>query len=130
MATRRTGEGNSDENGHGTHVAGTCAGKTHGVAKRATIFGIKVFDATGMGSSVRVLQALQKVTELAKGEPSVVNMSMGGPRSGPNDSIMARAIQQLVSKGIAVVVAAGNESQDACNVAPGTSILSGYTQIL
>lgn len=31
-----------DHNGHGTHVAGTIAGRTFGVAKKATVFSVKV----------------------------------------------------------------------------------------
>jgi subtilisin family serine protease len=39
----------TDDNGHGTHVSGTIASNTYGVAKNALIFGIKVLDAQGSG---------------------------------------------------------------------------------
>ena len=40
----------TDGNGHGTHVSGTVAGKTYGVAKKATLFAVKVLDSSGQGS--------------------------------------------------------------------------------
>lgn len=40
----------SDGNGHGTHVAGTIGSKTYGVAKKTSLFGVKVLDANGSGS--------------------------------------------------------------------------------
>jgi subtilisin family serine protease len=40
----------TDDNGHGTHCAGTIAGSTYGVAKNATLYAIKAFNAAGGGS--------------------------------------------------------------------------------
>lgn len=40
----------SDGHGHGTHVAGTIGSKTYGVAKKTTLFGVKVLDASGSGT--------------------------------------------------------------------------------
>ncbi|ORZ37395.1 peptidase S8/S53 domain-containing protein [Catenaria anguillulae PL171] len=116
-----TGEGATDANGHGTHVAGTIAGQTFGIAKAANIIGIKVFGASGRGSNGAILRALQQVSQSVqqRRRPSVVNMSLGGPRGNPNGrSATENAIEQLVQQGVAVVVAAGNESQDACQVSP------------
>lgn len=38
---------NTDGNGHGTHVAGTMGSKTYGVAKKTTLYAVKVLDASG-----------------------------------------------------------------------------------
>lgn len=40
---------NTDCNGHGTHVSGTIGGTTVGVAKKVTLFGVKVLDCNGNG---------------------------------------------------------------------------------
>ncbi|KAI9150951.1 hypothetical protein H9P43_009566 [Blastocladiella emersonii ATCC 22665] len=121
MMTDLTGEGNFDANGHGSHCAGTIGGRQVGIAKKATLIGLKVFDRTGRGSNVVILQALQLVSQNlgARRRPTVVNMSLGGPRAGfQGDTTVQRAIASLSQQGVNVVVAAGNESQDACNVSP------------
>ena len=41
---------NSDGNGHGTHVAGTIGGSTYGVAKKTSLFAVKVLDSSGSGT--------------------------------------------------------------------------------
>lgn len=48
-----------DQNGHGSHVAGTIGGRTFGVAKAANIVGVKVLDGTGAGSNAGVLDGMQ-----------------------------------------------------------------------
>jgi subtilisin family serine protease len=49
---------NTDANGHGSHVAGTIGGKTFGVAKKATLIGVKVLDAQGAGSNSGVIAGM------------------------------------------------------------------------
>lgn len=42
---------NTDDNGHGTHVSGTSAGKSVGIASNANLIGVKVLDSSGSGTS-------------------------------------------------------------------------------
>ncbi|CAN5583009.1 S8 family peptidase [soil metagenome] len=103
----------TDCNGHGTHVAGTIAGATYGVAKNANIIAVRVLDCNGSGSFSGVVQGIEWVTAHHTG-PSVANMSLGGGVSQAIDDAVAASIQS----GVTYVVAAGNENQNACNSSP------------
>ena len=105
--------GIEDCNGHGTHVSGTIAGTVYGVAKKATIVPVRVLDCEGTGASSGVIAGMDFV---AMNHParSVVNMSLGGAAGDAKDA----AVRNLVAAGVTVVVAAGNETQDACNTSP------------
>ncbi len=103
-----------DCNGHGTHVAATIAGRTHGVAKGSDLVALRVLDCEGAGWESDFISALQWVLEHHPSGPSVVNISAGGDPSPEMDA----AVQSVVAAGVSVVVAAGNEDQDACDVSP------------
>lgn len=107
------GNGTTDCNGHGTHVAGTIAGTTWGVAKQATVVPIRVLGCDGSGTSSGVIAGLDWIATNAAA-PAVVNMSLGG---GANSSLDA-AVNNLIAKGFTVVVAAGNSAVDACTSSP------------
>ncbi|MGH3469877.1 MAG: S8 family serine peptidase, partial [Thermocrispum sp.] len=108
------GDGN-DCQGHGTHVSGTIASKTYGVAKKVKVVALKVLggDCSASGPDSGVIDAVEWVT--ANGvKPAVINMSLRMDNVGVGDD----AIKESVAAGFNYVVAAGNESQDACNVSP------------
>lgn len=103
----------ADCNGHGTHVAGTVAGKEWGVAKAATLHAVRVLNCDGAGSNSTVIAGLDWIAKNAR-TPAVVNMSLGGGASRAIDE----AVEALIKKGITVVVAAGNDDKDACKSSP------------
>jgi len=109
------GLGSGDCNGHGTHVAGTIGSKTFGVAKKTNLIPVRVLDCAGSGLYSSVIAGLNWIAgNYIPGEPAVVNMSLGGPAS----STLDEAVNNLISKGLSVVVAAGNDNLDACNYSP------------
>ncbi|KAH9903793.1 subtilase [Xylariomycetidae sp. FL2044] len=111
----------TDDNGHGSHVAGTIGGSTFGVAKNVTLKGVKVLDANGGGTNSDVIEGLQFVGEDAQENDlagkAVMNMSLGGGFSQAINNM----IEALAQIGVIPVVAAGNEAQDAANVSPASS---------
>eukprot|EP01119_Soliformovum_irregulare_P011824 TRINITY_DN2_c0_g3_i2.p1 TRINITY_DN2_c0_g3~~TRINITY_DN2_c0_g3_i2.p1 ORF type:complete len:537 (+),score=149.34 TRINITY_DN2_c0_g3_i2:168-1778(+) len=104
----------TDCQGHGTHVAGTIAGTTYGIAKGATIYASRVLGCSGSGSTQGIKAAIDYVANLPATRKRVINMSLGGGAS----TLLDQAVANAHNKGVTVVVAAGNENQDACNVSP------------
>jgi subtilisin family serine protease len=102
-----------DGNGHGTHVAGTVAGSSYGVAKKAKIVGVRVLNNSGSGTTAQVVAGIDWVARNAV-KPAVANMSLGGGA----DSALDTAVRNAVAAGVTFAVAAGNESTDASTRSP------------
>jgi len=110
-----TGGGFLDDNGHGTHVAGTLGGTEFGIAKDAVIHPVKVL-RNGTGTDADVIAGVDWVTRHVQEHawPAVANMSLGGSPAPALDLAVCRSIQA----GVSYSVAAGNESADACGSSP------------
>jgi len=105
--------GCDDMHGHGTHVAGTSAGTTFGVASGASLWRVRVLDANGSGTDVNVIEGIEWV--VAQNQPhSIINMSLGGGASPALDAAVCSAIEA----GVVNAVAAGNESSDSYGGSP------------
>ena len=106
----------SDGHGHGTHVTGTIAGTTWGVAKAATIHAVRVLDAQGSGSDSDVIRGIDWVTGHVQANkwPAVANMSLGGSVSPALD----QAVCNSIAAGVSYAIAAGNDNLNACNYSP------------
>ncbi|MBT8337127.1 MAG: S8 family peptidase, partial [Gemmatimonadetes bacterium] len=109
-----------DCQGHGTHVAGTVGGSTWGVAKNATLYGVRVLGCTGSGTYSGIIGAIDWVADQQNtngDRPTVINMSLGGGvSSGLND-----AVDGAVADGVVVAVSAGNSNADACTASPASA---------
>jgi serine protease len=98
----------NDDQGHGTHVAGTIAQSTDnaiggaGVAFHARLMPVKVLNESGWGTTADVADGIRWAAEHGA---HVVNLSLGGPR---NSRVLQKAIDYALSKGTVVVAAAGN----------------------
>ncbi|MFH8984834.1 S8 family peptidase [Streptomyces varsoviensis] len=92
-----------DANGHGTHVAATVAGTRYGVAKRASVVGVRVLDARGTGTTAQAIAGIDWVTAHAR-KPAVANLSIGGFLNPQLDA----AVRNSIASGVTYTVAAGN----------------------
>ncbi|KGX92420.1 serine protease [Pontibacillus halophilus JSM 076056 = DSM 19796] len=104
----------SDNNGHGTHVAGTIAASLNnkgvvGVAPEAGLLVLKVLTGKGNGSFQSVVDAIDYATKWQgdNGERvRIISMSLGGPSDVPE---LHEVIKEAVERNISVVCAAGND---------------------
>ncbi len=102
-----------DDNGHGTHVAGTIAQATNnnfgvaGIAYEATLMPLKVLSADGGGTVADIAEAIRFAADHGA---DVINMSLGG---GGESNLMKEAIAYAHSKNVVVVAAAGNSGRNA-----------------
>lgn len=107
--------------GHGTHVAGTAAGATYGVAKSASLVAVRVLGCNGSGATSGVIAGVDWVTgNHQAGQPAVANMSLGGGVSTALDN----AVRASIADGVSYTLAAGNGNilgfaSNACNSSPG-----------
>lgn len=113
-----------DQNGHGTHVAGTIAALENstgvvGVAPQAKLWSVRVLNASGYGTWSSIICGIDWVTANAS-HIKIVNMSLGGGgTSGPCGSDpLHQAICNSVNAGVTYVVAAGNSAADLQNSVP------------
>lgn len=101
-----------DDDGHGTHVAGTIAAADDGagvvgIASQVDLFSVKVLDECGIGSNLSSIEALQWITDKKKsiGGNWIANFSLG---SNTASSSERSAFTKAVDAGILIFAAAGN----------------------
>ncbi|KAF2743612.1 oryzin precursor [Sporormia fimetaria CBS 119925] len=111
---------NTDNAGHGTHVAGTIGSRTYGVAKKATLVAVKIFEGNS-GTTATVIKgfdwAVNDIVAKNRTSVAVINMSLGGLGSTTWDA----AITAAWNAGVLAVVAAGNENTPASTRSPARS---------
>jgi len=112
----------TDQNSHGTHCAGTAAGRTFGIAKGANLISVKVLGASGSGPTSGVIAGFNWVTQqhLSSGRRSVASVSLGSTADGGKNA----AVTASILRGVAYSIAAGNSNANACNFYPASTPLA------
>jgi subtilisin family serine protease len=113
-----------DDNGHGTHTAGTIVGGSAGgaaigVAPQARLVVAKAMNKNGSGSASALIAAAEWMTDpdgnpATADQPSVINNSWAAP--GANDTWFRPMVKRWLELGIVPVFAAGNSGPDAGSV--------------
>ena len=104
-----------DDNGHGTHVAGTVAQSTNnsygvaGIAYEANLMPLKVLSASGGGTVADIAESIRFA---ADNGADVINMSLGG---GGESQLMQEAIAYAHLKDVVIVAAAGNSNENSAS---------------
>lgn len=114
----------TDDHGHGTHVAGIAGAETFGVAQGANIISMRVFGVDN-GATEHLLAAIDKMIkrhEVHKKSDSfrgsVATMSNRVEEGGDPDGGIDNIIKRAVDLGIHFAVAAGNDGRKACDYSP------------
>jgi cerevisin len=97
-ATMPSGDANVDGNGHGSHVAGTAAGKTYGLAKAANVIAVKVLRSDGSGTLSDVIRGLEWVIRDHRSKQTDTANSEDSQDSNDNTDSVSMLIRKLRNK--------------------------------
>jgi serine protease len=103
----------TDDQGHGTHIAGTIAQNTHngygaaGIAPAARLMPLKVLAVGGSGSVSDIAEAIRWAADR---NADVINLSLAG---AGYSRLMQKSIDYAYKKGLVIVAAAGNDHRNA-----------------
>ena len=120
----------TDGNGHGTHCSGLVGSSSFGVCKDAKLYAIKVLDSEGSGTLSGVIRGIEHAFNVhmtksnslhnsGRDVKSIISMSLGGGYS----RIVNKAVENCLtsSDSFYVVVASGNENDNACKTSPASA---------
>jgi len=112
-----------DDHGHGTHVSSISAGTGEGnaaykgVAPGAALVGIKVLNSQGSGTTTQIVNGINwMIANKATYNIRAANMSLGASGCSNGTDSISTAVNNAVSNGIIMLVAAGNDGPKGCTI--------------
>lgn len=111
-----------DENGHGTHIAGTIAERTDngvgltGLAYRAKLMPVRVLDRRGRGDAVSIANGIRHAI---RNRAQVINMSFNFD-CGREVKVVDEALREAYARGVVTVASVGNLGSEGCVAPPAT----------
>jgi subtilisin family serine protease len=120
----------NDDNGHGTHCAGTIAAIDNeigviGVAPQAYLYAVKVLDMYGYGWTSDLVES---INWCVKNKMQVASMSLGFDTSVMYLKSLHRAVKKAYSAGVVLVAASGNHDPYYPN--PGVGQPATYPEVI
>jgi subtilisin family serine protease len=117
-----------DQNGHGTHTAGTIAAIRNGVgvigvAPKVKLMPLRFIGPEGQGSTADAISAIRYATRMGA---KVISASWGG---GGYSSLLDQAVQDAQKAGVIFVAAAGNEGKDITRAPTYPANLNGVIAV-
>ncbi|MFI9816599.1 S8 family serine peptidase [Saccharothrix variisporea] len=110
----------SAKQGHGTHVAGIAGGRTRGVAKKATLWSVRILNCQSSGKDSDIVVAAEWIAKNAV-KPAVVNMSV----YADDPTVGVDAIKGAIASGVQWSLITGNNGGNACDYGPGSRVETG-----
>lgn len=113
----------SDDNGHGTHIAGTIGAVTNngvgvaGVNWNVTLMAVKALGANGKGPNTNVVRAIRYAADSGA---NVINLSLGIDNNCSLNPEFGSVINYALQKGAIIVTAAGNSNKDVLTTTPAS----------
>jgi subtilisin len=101
----------TDDNGHGTHVAGIIAAQNNnigirGIAPNVKLYSIKVLDEDGLGQYSQIIDGIEWASQQGL---HIVNLSLTGKESS---YALKLAVDEAYKKGLYIIAASGNHSNN------------------
>ncbi|KAJ4299578.1 hypothetical protein N0V90_004824 [Kalmusia sp. IMI 367209] len=111
---------NDDENGHGTHVAGTASSQTYGVVRFSQVISVKVLGGDGSGTTSGLISginwAVQDIQSKSRIGKATALLALGGAYS----AALNNAVKAASDAGLFFATAAGSSNTDNSGSSPGS----------